>query len=272
MKKLLTVTITILLLLQASTAPLIAAARCDPRVVITATAGTPEELAAFKQLLSRLDRLNRATTVAWNGVALDCLEIIDPSATNVVNVHTWIQIVVVTAQSDEQAAAVIRAVNSLRDELGVLFAGLVTKTGSRDYSVSWMNSAKNGNRGHLFEVIAAAYLLNTGTVLRERVVGMGIRLQRPDGTYLFEGDLVDELPSGNKRYFDFKADGGNYDVATLDKIDEALRQGWIGEFVFVYEHGTSPPADWLARLGEINRDLSASGLPTIKLIDGGLMP
>ncbi len=264
--------LALLLVLPPAGTVLVAASRCNPRVgTATRTIRTAEEAANYSNLLDRLDRLGQTSIDNYRKVAVDCLDVLDPNTTNVATVPKWIRIIVVTATTDEQALAVLKAANSLRYASGVLFAGIVTKTGYSDGSSSWINSAYQGNRGHLFEVVSAAYLIDTGVVLRENVVGMGIRLQRPDGTYLFEGDLVDQLPDG-KRFIDFKARDGNYDTSKLDNIAEALREGWISEYAFAYERGTTPPADWVDRLNVINQALEARELKPITLIDGGPMP
>lgn len=257
---------------------LAAAPFCDPSVLkrIIET-GTPEQLTALKKLTGRIDTINDGTVVeAWNRVAHEAMDVMDPNAVTEVTVHTWVQLTVNTAGTDQEMAAVIRALDSLRQGPGEpLFKGIITKTGVGDQSTAWIVSAAKGNRGHLYEVVGTRNLLDAGVVRRDKVVGMGIRIQRPPpaNTHLLEGDLVEELANGKHRFFDFKANGGNYDLPELERAREAVLTDAVGEVVFVRETGSAPTnSSWLPRLQEINAELAAAGKPTIKYIEGGTLP
>jgi hypothetical protein len=95
--------------------------------------------------------------------------------------------------------------------------------------------------------------------------------------HLLEGDLVDRLPSGLLRYFDMKADGGDFTIEHLERVQKALEEGHIGKFVFVYESGGRPPsAAWIEKLNEINRVLAPDNTQPsqfpIRLLSGGTFP
>jgi hypothetical protein len=249
---------------------------CNPLVANKIrTTGTAEQLASAEEAFARLKRIESLVGEdMWARVAHDVVEVVDPfsPASSTVTIHDWVRTTLHSADSDEEIAAVIRAVDSLRDGSNKPFHGILVKPGpTPDGSSSWLINARNGNRGVLYEVVGAKNLIDSGYVKRANVKGLGRKVENSLG-YSIEGDLVETLSSGRDRFIDFKARNGNYIVEELEHVEQALRDGLIEEFVFAYEDGTLPPGPnsiWGRKLIEVNERLAADRFKTISTINSG---
>lgn len=101
------------------------------------------------------------------------------------------------------------------------------------------------------------------------IKGFGFRMQLGGST--LEGDLVETLADG-ERWIDLKfGPGGNYSLEELGRVEQALADGHIREFVFSHDAASSPPAWWQAEVAAINARL-AQGLRPIQVVGGGTLP
>ena len=169
----------------------------------------------------------------------------------------------------EEMALAIIAANDLRSN-GVLFLGVIQRSDTKGAS-SWLKSV--GNRGHLYEVMAARNLIRENRIVAANVRGMGIRAYTPGGTYLVEGDIVEAIAGGD-RFIDFKAASGNYNLDEVERAFRALDDGIIREFIFAHETGAQLPGPLQAKINSLNERIAirnveraAQGQPLLKPID-----
>ena len=230
---------------------------CDPSVMheIRRT-GKGAQMAAVDVVMARLKRIeNQVGPEVWSRVAKDTIDVFDPNlgGSAKLTIHDWVELS--KQGTDSEIAAVIKAVDMLRDGDNNLILGIVVKSKAGDGSTRWMLTAKSGNRGYLFEVVGARNLIQEGFVDPTRIAGMGLRILDANGDLLVEGDLVEYLFSGGLRYIDFKAAGGHYSLPGLERAKQALLNGEIDEMIYAYEAGTVVPDDWLAAFNAANRVL-----------------
>lgn len=275
--------LTVLLAVLSVSVTLQAAMTCSPRIFNRVkTTGNAAQKADFHKALVRLERIkSRIDPQTWDRLGLDCLDVADPNAVTQVTIHHLVKVTNNTSVTDPELAAVLRAWDRLRrppkpgEKRPPQLIGIITKSGSGDDSSAWILAVNN--RGHLFELPAADHLIRNGEVNLAAIEGFGFRLKDANGLHLLEGDLVDRLPSGLLRYFDFKADGGDFTLEHLDRVYEAIKDGHIGKFVFVYESGGRlPSAAWIDKLNDLNRllapDNTQPSQAPIRLLSGGTFP
>lgn len=238
---------------------------CNPLVAnkIRMT-GTAEQLARAEEAMARLKRLDKLVSPeAWQRVAKEMIDVEDfnlAAGTARVTIHDFIELTL--TGTDDEIAKVIKALDILRDQEGHLHIGIVIKPGQGDGSTRWIMNAKGsvpGARGYRFEVAGAQNLIQEGFVDPTRVTGMGLRILDANGNLLVEGDLVEQFFSGGLRYIDFKAAGGNYSLAGLERAKQALLRDEIVEMVYAFEEGTAAPADWKAAFDAANEVLADEG-------------
>lgn len=223
---------------------------CTPRIAARVfDTGTSEQIARWGPAKERLLRLRASVSQdRWNRVAEDCLDVVDPNAAGLprVTIHDWLATTRNGQVTDEEIAAVVNAVDELRDSSGLLHMGIVRKSGVGDGSRRWMLVVRNdepGVRGNMFELVAVRNLIRDGQVNPNRLIGVQIRHRG------LEGDAVELLDSDRFRFLDVKARGGNYDLDELDKAYTALTSPGtdIEEVVFAIEEGTSPTSQWVQK-------------------------
>jgi hypothetical protein len=267
--------VAIALLVVAGAAAVRAQVVCSPEILkAIRETGTGAEMAALDVAMARLTRIEHLVDEGvWDRVAKATVHVVDPNlgSATPITIHHWVQTTL--RGTDEEIAAVINAVDRLRDVGGKPYLGLFLKSGIGDESSTWLINAASGNRGHLFEVVAAVSLIDEGFVDASKIVGFGVRVL-DNGTLLIEGDLVERLASGGRRFIDFKAAGGGYTVERLAPAYQALLRGDVQEVVYAYESATAafPPDAWLAEFNRLNVELRSRGLAPFRLKAAGTFP
>jgi hypothetical protein len=241
-----------------------AAITCDPRITGRVfDTGSPEQIALWGPAKERLLRIqNTVGHERWNRVANDVIDLVDPNVGTLerVTIHDWVKVTTNTAVGDEEIAAVILAVEGLRDSSGLPHIGLFRKSGVGDGSRRWILIARNnvpGVRGALFEPVAVRNLIRDGEIDPGRLVGLQIKMAS------LEGDAVELLSQSPVRYrfWDAKARDGNYDLNELEDAYLALTNpaSGIDEVVFAIEQGTFAPSSWVAKFDAITERLVLQG-------------
>jgi hypothetical protein len=148
---------------------------------------------------------------------------------------------------------------------GTLLRGIFIKDGSKG-SRSWLSASFN--KGNLFEIIGIRNLtsgpnpLVNGANLKTAGEKMAV------GGSTLEGDFVEALADATERWIDMKGVDGNFDLAELDRIEEALETGRVREWVFGYNTNMTPPTVWSDRVAAINATLSG-GVKPIMVVPAG---